>query len=125
LSQVPPVESRRSLVESKSFRTLVSIELLFIFVGTKLLYEWLIDFDTWNEAFLYQILSILFPWSKLFPEYMTARIIKHLSILERLVNVNLKQLNKQRFYLQQLVPKLKRIRQLYRNKRSFILVGHS
>jgi hypothetical protein len=56
---------------------------------------------------------------------MTARIIKHLSILERLVNVNLKQLNKKRFYLQQLVPKLKRIRQLYRNKRSFILVGHS
>ncbi|UJR21452.1 hypothetical protein I4U23_024537 [Adineta vaga] len=93
--------------------------------GTKLLYEWLIDFDTWNEAFLYQVLSILFPWSKLFPEYMTARIIKHLSILERLVSTNMKQLNKQRFYLQQLVPKLKRIRQLYRNKRSFILVGHS
>jgi hypothetical protein len=56
---------------------------------------------------------------------MTARIIKHLSILERLVNVDLKQLNRQRFYLQQLVPKLKKIRQLYRNKRSFILVGHS
>ncbi|CAF0932459.1 unnamed protein product [Adineta steineri] len=93
--------------------------------GTKLLYEWLIDFDTWNEAFLYQILSILFPWSKLFPEYMTARIIKHLSILERLVNVNLKQFNKKRFYLQQIVPKLRRIRQLYRHKRSFILVGHS
>lgn len=94
-------------------------------LGTKLLYEWLIDFDTWNEAFLYQILSILFPWSKLFPEYLTARIIKHLSILERLINVNLKQLNKQRFYLQQLVPKLKHIRQLYRDKRSLILVGHS
>ena len=56
---------------------------------------------------------------------MTSRIIKHLSILERLVNVNLKQLNKRRFYLQQLVPKLKRIRQLYPKKRSFILVGHS
>ncbi len=97
----------------------------FVFIGTKLLYEWLIDFDTWNEAFLYQVLSILFPWSKLFPEYLTSRIIKHLSILERLVNANIRQLNKQRFYLQQLVPILKRIRQLYRNKRSFILVGHS
>lgn len=85
----------------------------------------MIDFDTWNEAFLYQVLSILFPWSKLFPEYLTSRIIKHLSILERLVNTDMKNLNKQRFYLQQLVPKLKRIRQFYRNKRSFILVGHS
>ena len=94
-------------------------------LGTKLLYEWLIDFDTWNEAFLYQILSILFPWSKLFPEYLTVRIIKHLSILERLVNTNLKQLNKQRYYLRQLIPKLKRIRKIYRDKRSLILVGHS
>ncbi len=95
------------------------------FLGTKLLYEWLIDFDTWNEAFLYQILSILFPWSRLFPEYLTSRIIKHLSILERLVSESLKQLNKQRFYLQQLIPILRKIRRLYRDRRSFILVGHS
>ena len=67
----------------------------------------------------------MFPWSKLFPEYLTARIIKHLSILERLVNKNLQQLNKQRFYLQQLIPKLKEIRRIYHDKRSLILVGHS
>ncbi|CAF1241709.1 unnamed protein product, partial [Didymodactylos carnosus] len=91
--------------------------------GTKLLYEWLIDFDMWNESFIYQILSILFPWSKLFPEYLNSRIIKHLSILERLVNQNLKQ--SKRFYVQQLVPKLKVIRQKYPKIRSFIILGHS
>ncbi|CAF1625445.1 unnamed protein product, partial [Didymodactylos carnosus] len=70
--------------------------------GTLLAYEFLIDADMWIESIIYQFISILFPWSRLYPEDFNSKLIQHLSLLERLVGRSSKEQSK-RFYVPQMI----------------------
>lgn len=64
---------------------------------------------------------MLFPWSKFFPEYLTERIIRHMSIMERLLNEG----QSSRFLVQRMINILKEVEEKYSRTRTFIVVGHS
>lgn len=94
--------------------------------GTTLLYEWFIDFDIWTESSISQMISILFPWSRLYPRYVHKIIVNQMSLLESFISDNrdtLKQSPK-RFYVKQMIEILEQINIKYKNK-PLILVGHS
>jgi hypothetical protein len=93
--------------------------------GTELGYEWLIDFDIWTESVLNQIMSVLFPWSRLYPNYLNKLIIQYMSTPERLVLRNQDTAQPKRFYVSQMIKILEKISEKYPKQRSFILVGHS
>lgn len=82
----------------------------------------LIDFDTWTESLIYQIISMLFPWSKLFPENLTSKIIHHMALLKKLSH---RSDESKRFYVIQMIKILEKIYEKYKNKKSFIVLGHS
>lgn len=66
-------------------------------------------------------MSLLFPWSKLFPDYITSRIIRHMSTIERLVDSG----EQYRSYTQKVIDALKKVEQAYGKTHTFIVVGHS
>ena len=80
------------------------------------------DFDTWTESFIYQIISMLFPWSKLFPENLTSKIIHHMALLKRLTH---RSDESKRFYVIQIIAILEKIHRKYSEKKSFVVLGHS
>lgn len=65
---------------------------------------------------------MLFPWSKLFPEYLTSKIVQHMSLLKKL---NRRSEESKRFYVLQMIEILKRIYEKHSQKKSFIVLGHS
>lgn len=65
---------------------------------------------------------MLFPWSKLFPEDLTSKIIHHMSSLKRLTQ---RTDESRRFYVLQMIKILQKIHRKYRQKKSFVVVGHS
>lgn len=76
----------------------------------------------WTESLIYQIISILFPWSKFFPEDLTSKIIWHLSLLKQLSH---RSEESKRFYVLQMIKILEKIHRKYLSKRTFVVVGHS
>ena len=64
---------------------------------------------------------MLFPWSKFFPEYLNDRIIRHMSILERVLEKG----QSSRFIVQRMINILKDVEGKYGKTRTFIVVGHS
>jgi len=94
--------------------------------GTTLLYEWFIDFDIWTESSISQMISILFPWSRLYPRTVHKIIVKQMSLLENFISDNSDKLNQspKRFYVKQMINILQQINIKYKNK-PLILVGHS
>jgi len=86
--------------------------------GTKLLYEWLIDFDTWTESFIYQIISMLFPWSKFFPESLTSKTVYYMASLKKLSHGSEES---KRFYDIQLIEILEKIYRKYHDKKNHLL----
>jgi hypothetical protein len=94
--------------------------------GTTLLYEWFIDFDIWTESSISQMISILFPWSRLYPRTVHKIIVNQMSLLENFISDNSDKLNQspKRFYVKQMINILQQINIKYKNK-PLILVGHS
>lgn len=100
--------------------------------GTTLLYEWFIDFDIWTEASISQMLSVLFPWSRLYPRSVQKILVHQLSLLENLFSENetpidtnrLLKKSSKRFYVKDMIQTLQKINKKYQNK-PLILVGHS
>lgn len=79
-----------------------------------------------EEIYLFfstQVISMLFPWSKFFPEYMTRRLINHMSVLERLMEDD----NSTRSFVKQMINTLRLVENTYitNTKRKLIVVGHS
>jgi hypothetical protein len=94
--------------------------------GTQLAYEWLIDFDIWTESVINQIMLVLFPWSRLYPRVLNELIAQHMSMLpmESLFKGQQSEPSR-RYYVTQMINKLKEISNEYPEPRSLILVGHS
>jgi putative lipase involved disintegration of autophagic bodies len=94
--------------------------------GTQLGYDWLIDFDIWTESVISQIMSVIFPWSRLYPHYLKIFIAKRMSITPRrsIFRSQHTELTK-RYYVTQMINKLKEISKEYPEPRSLIIVGHS
>jgi hypothetical protein len=65
---------------------------------------------------------MLFPWSKLFPESLTSKIIYHMASLKRLTH---RSDESRRFYVIQMIKILEKIYRKYKDKKSFIVLGHS
>jgi hypothetical protein len=65
---------------------------------------------------------MLFPWSKLFPENLTSKIIHHMALLKKLSH---RSDEPKRFYVVQMIQILEKIYQKYQHKKSFVVVGHS
>ncbi|CAF1667410.1 unnamed protein product [Rotaria sp. Silwood1] len=91
--------------------------------GTTLSYEWLVDFDIWTESTINQMISILFPWSRLYPRGVHKIIVEKMSLLENFFSDKLTQSSK-RFYVKQMIKLLREINVKFKNK-PLILVGHS
>ncbi|CAF3934304.1 unnamed protein product [Adineta steineri] len=89
--------------------------------GTALNYEAFVNGDIWIESAVYQLISLLFPWSKLFPDYISSRIIRHMSIIDRLAQNG----EQHRLYVQKVIDVLKKVDQVYGKTHTFIVVGHS
>jgi hypothetical protein len=94
--------------------------------GTELGYEWLIDFDIWTESVIHQIMSVLFPWSRLYPHDLKKVITHYMSTMSEksIIKVQHSELTK-RYYVPQMINKLNEISKEYPEPRSLILVGHS
>jgi putative lipase involved disintegration of autophagic bodies len=65
---------------------------------------------------------MLFPWSKLFPENLTSKIIHHMALLKKLSHGSD---GSKRFYVIQMIRILEKIYEKYKDKKSFIVLGHS
>lgn len=65
---------------------------------------------------------MLFPWSKLFPENLTSKIIHQMASLKRLSH---RTDDSRRFYVIQMIRILQSIHRKYPRKKSFIVLGHS
>lgn len=65
---------------------------------------------------------MLFPWSKLFPENLTSKIIYHMASLKRLSH---RSDESRRFYVLKMIKILEKIYRKYQDKKTFIVVGHS
>jgi putative lipase involved disintegration of autophagic bodies len=70
-------------------------------------------------------MSVLFPWARLYPNYLNKLIIQYMSMLERLVLEGEYTNLSKRFYVSQMIKTLEQISKKYPKQRSFILVGHS
>jgi hypothetical protein len=94
--------------------------------GTQLGYEWLIDFDIWIESVVNQVMSVLFPWSRLYPHDLIKSIIGAMSISPGAAILRSQYTERtKRYYVAQMINKLKEISKEYPEPRSLILVGHS
>ncbi|CAF0987314.1 unnamed protein product, partial [Didymodactylos carnosus] len=110
-----------------TYYTLDTSEAVIVVIrGTTLLYEWLIDFDIWTESSISQMISILFPWSRLYPRAVHKIIVKQMSLLENFISDNSNKLEQssKRFYVKQMIKILEQINDKYKNK-TLILIGHS
>ncbi|CAF2126748.1 unnamed protein product [Rotaria magnacalcarata] len=91
--------------------------------GTTLSYEWLIDFDTWTESAISQVVSVLFPWSRLYPRGVHKIMVEKMALFDDFLTYKLPQSSK-RFYVKQMIKILQQISDKY-NSKPLILVGHS
>ena len=66
------------------------------------------------------MISLLFPWSRLFPEFLTDRIIRHMSLLERVIESG----PSSQSLVDRMINILKDVEKKYGNL-TFIVVGHS
>ena len=65
---------------------------------------------------------MLFPWSKFFPDSLTSKTVHYMASLKRLSH---RSDESKRFYVIQMIEILKKIYQKYKDKKSFIVLGHS